>query len=125
MFELATAILQSCDPMHGQLFVDIAQAAKKTGFPQESIQWAIDHHAELGCRGKGAHGPPEESTCEAEIYATLMDAALHGQEKIANFINGIAHGKVAKDLSAQGWGKPPVIYEDNKGAIKLANTNIL
>ena len=66
--------------------------------------------------------PPEESTCEAEIYA--MDAALHGQAKIANFINGIASGKVAKDLEAQGWGKTPVVYEDNKGAIELANTNV-
>eukprot|EP00808_Paulinella_micropora_P016175 g61041.t1 len=52
--------------------------------------------------------PPEESTCEAEIYA--LDACLHGQEKIANFINGIAGGKVAKDhsMAKQGWGKPPV-----------------
>eukprot|EP00808_Paulinella_micropora_P017900 g65572.t1 len=66
--------------------------------------------------------PPEESTCEVEIYA--LDACLHGQEKIANFINGIAGGKVAKDLAKQGWGKPPVVYEDNKGAIDLATTNI-
>eukprot|EP00808_Paulinella_micropora_P016284 g16185.t1 len=66
--------------------------------------------------------PPEESTCEAEIYA--LDACLHGQEKIANFINGIAGGKVAKDLAKQGWGKPPVVYKDNKGAIDLATTNI-
>ena len=28
--------------------------------------------------------PPEESTCEVEIYA--LDAALHGKEKIVNFI---------------------------------------
>ena len=43
--------------------------------------------------------PPEESTCEAEIYA--MDAALHGQAKIANFIVGIANGRMAKDLETQ------------------------
>ena len=66
--------------------------------------------------------PPEESTCEAEIYA--LDACLHGQAKIANFINGIAGGRVAADLAKQGWGQPPVAYEDNKGAIDLAKTNI-
>jgi len=66
--------------------------------------------------------PPEESTCEAEIYA--LDACLHGQAKIANFINGIAGGRVATDLAKQGWGQPPIAYEDNEEAIDLAKTNI-
>jgi len=66
--------------------------------------------------------PPEESTCEAEIYA--LDACLHGQAKIANFVNGIAGGKVAKDFAKQGWDKTPVAYEDNRGAIELGKTNV-